>query len=360
MLSEVPVVDVGPLRRGEPADEGAAAIDTACHDLGAFFVVGHGVADQARTRLAELATEFFALPESAKSQIAMAHAGRAGGAGSRSAASSRRRGADLKEGVYFGAELGPDDPRVQAGLPLHGANLFPKRPAGLRPAVLGYMAQMTSLAQAILEGVALGLGLPRSWFADDLTAYLLTLFRMFRYPPDAPARPGFGVGEHTDYGLITVLGQDGHGGLQIRGPRRVGRRAAPTGRIRLQPGRHARTPDRRPLPSAPRPRPQCRRRGPPVLPLPSSTPGGTAGSTASRSCRDRPTTTAPIAGTTPACMASSGRTAPISSRRWRRCSLIWWTTPACWLINDNGRVCRDDVDFVDNRIDTSARPVAAR
>ena len=27
---------------------------------------------------------------------------------------------DLKEGLYFGAELGDDDPRVRAGLPLHG------------------------------------------------------------------------------------------------------------------------------------------------------------------------------------------------------------------------------------------------
>ncbi len=33
---------------------------------------------------------------------------------------------DRKEGLYFGAEHGPDrSPRSQAGTPLHGANLFP-------------------------------------------------------------------------------------------------------------------------------------------------------------------------------------------------------------------------------------------
>ena len=37
---------------------------------------------------------------------------------------------DRKEGIYFGAELGADDPRVRAGLPLHGPNLFPAQPAG--------------------------------------------------------------------------------------------------------------------------------------------------------------------------------------------------------------------------------------
>ena len=43
---------------------------------------------------------------------------------------------DQKEGIYFGAELPPDDPRVLAGTPLHGPNLFPEVPPGLREAVL--------------------------------------------------------------------------------------------------------------------------------------------------------------------------------------------------------------------------------
>ena len=41
---------------------------------------------------------------------------------------------DLKEGLYFGAELPDDDPRVRAGLPLHGRNLFPAQVPGLRGA----------------------------------------------------------------------------------------------------------------------------------------------------------------------------------------------------------------------------------
>ena len=32
---------------------------------------------------------------------------------------------DQKEGLYFGAELPADDPRVRAGLPLHGAEPVP-------------------------------------------------------------------------------------------------------------------------------------------------------------------------------------------------------------------------------------------
>ena len=40
------------------------------------------------------------------------------------------------------------------------------------------------------------------------------LFRIFRYPP-TPERE-WGVGEHTDYGLLTLLAQDEIGGLQVR------------------------------------------------------------------------------------------------------------------------------------------------
>jgi isopenicillin N synthase-like dioxygenase len=43
------------------------------------------------------------------------------------------------------------------------------------------------------------------------------LFRIFCYPPPPPP-DGWGVGEHTDYGLLTLLAQDENGGLQIAAP----------------------------------------------------------------------------------------------------------------------------------------------
>ncbi len=46
------------------------------------------------------------------------------------------------------------------------------------------------------------------------------LFRIFRYPPDPDpaARRRWGVAEHTDYGLLTILATDDHDGLQVHGP----------------------------------------------------------------------------------------------------------------------------------------------
>ena len=41
------------------------------------------------------------------------------------------------------------------------------------------------------------------------------LFRIFHYPalPDNASADEWGVGEHTDYGLLTLLAQDDLGGL---------------------------------------------------------------------------------------------------------------------------------------------------
>ncbi|HEY3261095.1 MAG TPA: 2OG-Fe(II) oxygenase family protein, partial [Pseudonocardiaceae bacterium] len=40
------------------------------------------------------------------------------------------------------------------------------------------------------------------------------IFRIFNYPPGPADR--WGAGEHTDYGLLTILKQDENGGLQVR------------------------------------------------------------------------------------------------------------------------------------------------
>jgi isopenicillin N synthase-like dioxygenase len=217
------VIDIAPLVDGSGDRAGVGeALDAACREVGVFYVVGHGVDPVLQACLDELSRQFFALPDGEKTEIAMARAGRAWRGWFPVGAELTSGVADLKEGIYFGTELPADDPRVLAARPLHGANLFPSRPPELRQAVLGYLDELTRVGQALLAGIANGLGLDDRWFASHLTADPLILFRIFHYPPDdtdAGAGPGterWGVGEHTDYGLLTILGQDGNSGLQVR------------------------------------------------------------------------------------------------------------------------------------------------
>jgi isopenicillin N synthase-like dioxygenase len=215
----IPVVDVAEaLAGGDPAPA-ARAIDEACRRHGFFVLVGHGVDPDLLPRLDAAARAFFARPAAQKAGIAMPLAGRAWRGWFPPGGELTSGVPDGKEGIYFGREDPPHHPRVAAGTPLHGANLFPDEPPELRPLVLEVLDRLTDLGQRVLELVAVGLGLPPTWFRDHLTAEPTPLFRIFRYPPpDEVPEASWGVQEHTDYGLLTLLHQDAVGGLEVRTP----------------------------------------------------------------------------------------------------------------------------------------------
>ena len=125
---------------------------------------------------------------------------------------------DRKEGLYFGAELGARRPARRApALPLHGPNLFPPLP-GFREAVLDVDRRADGARpRAHARARARASASTPTYFAERYTADPLVLFRIFHYPAETGRRPGgWGVGEHTDYGLLTILAQDDAGGLEVR------------------------------------------------------------------------------------------------------------------------------------------------
>lgn len=217
----VPIIDVAPLVGGPGSAEAVAQqIGAACRAHGFFYVVGHGVDEALCRRLESLSREFFALPDERKAAVRMALGGRAWRGWFPLGGELTSGRPDWKEGLYLGAELPDDDARVRAGWPLHGRNLFPAEPAALRDTILAYLAALTQLGHALMRGLALSLGLEANYFADHGTRDPLVLFRIFNYP-SRPAPPEmrdvrWGVGEHTDYGLLTILRQDDVGGLEIK------------------------------------------------------------------------------------------------------------------------------------------------
>lgn len=212
----LPIIDVAPLLNGEKTQETAQEIARACRDLGFFYAVGHAISADTLAELNANCRTFFALPEAEKMKIAMAKGGRAWRGYFPVGGELTSGKPDKKQGLYFGEELGVDDVRVREGLPLHGANLFPEAVPELKPAVLRFMDEATRSAHAIMEGIALSLGLDAQYFRRTYTADPTLLFRVFEYP--AGDEESWGVGEHTDYGLLTLLAQDEHGGLQVKTP----------------------------------------------------------------------------------------------------------------------------------------------
>jgi isopenicillin N synthase-like dioxygenase len=161
----------------------------------------------------DAARTFFALPTAEKEQVDLTRGGAAWRGWFPLEGELTSGVPDLKEGYYFGREL-PPDPR-----PMHGPNLWPVTPSELRLAVTDWMDTMEALGQRVLSLMAVGLGLPDDFFATGLTADPTPLFRIFRYPPHPDGATGrWGVAEHSDYGLLTLLAHDGTPGLEVHTP----------------------------------------------------------------------------------------------------------------------------------------------
>lgn len=204
---EIPVIDLTQDERSV-----AAMIGRACAEHGFFCITHHGISLELQHRLENLSTRFFAQDEATKMQISMSKGGKAWRGFFPVGGELTSGKPDLKEGLYFGDERPSTDPR-----PLHGPNLFPNIPE-FRETIFEYMTAVTQLSHRLMELVSLSLGLEKNYFRQHYTADPTLLFRVFHYPPSTPENivtHPWGVGTHTDYGLLTVLKQDDCGGLEV-------------------------------------------------------------------------------------------------------------------------------------------------
>ena len=219
-MEGLPIIDVQALiRQDGNKDIVAQELRKACQNFGFFYIVGHGISPELQKELEVHSKQFFDQSLESKMQIRMALGGRAWRGYFPVGGELTSGKPDLKEGLYFGAELGPDDERVKRGLILHGANLFPANLSTFKAIVLEYMEALTNLGHRLMEGLALSLGLSENYFTERYTNDPLTLFRVFHYPSQVNSpelNAPWGVGEHTDYGVLTILKQDDIGGLQVK------------------------------------------------------------------------------------------------------------------------------------------------
>lgn len=226
--------DLTPFATGTPlpnpqAAATAAAIDETLRSTGFLLVSGHGVSDQVRTAYFDAMREFFALPEDEKNEIAIGksefHRGYVGFAtetlegalaGDEDAVGDVLAG-DMKETLDTGVECGPDHPAFVAGIPLHGPNQWPDLP-GFRDAVEAYRTASIEASHRMQRALAMALGLDTEFFISQPGDTMYHL-RLIHYPPmdRLTPEPGqLGCGAHTDYGTLTLLADDGVGGLQVR------------------------------------------------------------------------------------------------------------------------------------------------
>jgi isopenicillin N synthase-like dioxygenase len=190
---------------------------TVAHDVGFFYLTGHGVSEVLTDRLLTEARRLFALPDADKDAVAMRNSPHFRG--------YTRLGGELTGGVVDWREqidIGPQ--RTPIGGPgkpdylwLQGPNQWPPALPELPVVIAEWDAELAEVGRTLLRHWAISLGSPAGVFDDAFADTPATLIKIVCYPAQADTPQG--VGAHRDAGVLTLLlAEPGSSGLEVRGP----------------------------------------------------------------------------------------------------------------------------------------------
>lgn len=215
----LPIVDLQNFAFDEAgADRIAAELDEIFRTIGFCYIANTGVAPELVDGIFEASRRFHAMPAEAKNAIAINefHRGYMAPKTSVIVTSSVAKVTkpNNSESFMLMHEVAQDDP--EWGKPLQGPNQWPADLPGFREAVTAYNGALETMSRRFTHLIARALGLDPAGL-DSYFEKPTTYLRMLHYPSQPDAAPDeFGSAPHTDYGYITVLLQDGVGGLEVR------------------------------------------------------------------------------------------------------------------------------------------------
>jgi isopenicillin N synthase-like dioxygenase len=226
----VPTIDISSYL-SEPVEENAAQraevaeqLACACREVGFFQITGHGVDSPVITEMADALDEFFALAQDAKARYQLTNGANRGYTPPKAASLSMSLGipsANMMNDFYEAFTIGrqaSDYPHVELPQATYPRNVWPAEAPSFRPAVEEYVRQVTVVSRAILWALGDALGVDRAYFAS-ITDHSIDTVKMNNYAlPEISvdfAEELIGMGQHTDFGILTVLWADRIAGLQI-------------------------------------------------------------------------------------------------------------------------------------------------
>lgn len=218
----MPVVDISGWQSGSPSVRAAIAAELgdACRQFGFMQVRGHGIPVELQREVRAAAEAFFDLPLEEKLRVRPPSPDiNRGYAAMGTEALAYSLGVDTPPDLFEAFNIGIDSPPSPADDPvMFAANIWPERPAALRPILESYLAIAGATARRLTEVMAVALGLPVTFFLERTDRGLGTLrvnsYRRRAGEPD-PQLGQMRMGAHTDYGIVTVLLADPVPGLQI-------------------------------------------------------------------------------------------------------------------------------------------------
>jgi len=214
----IPLLDLGRFEAGASARaEFLDELRRAAHEVGFFYLMGHGIEAQFLRTLLDSSRRFFALPQAEKQSIEMVNSPHFRGY-TRVACERTRGAADWREQIDIGAERAPLTafPGAPAWTRLQGPNQWPASLPELRPVVLRWQAAATQVLFRLMRAFSLALGQSETVLETIYGEDPHMLVKLIRYPGRDSTTGDQGVGAHKDAGLLSLLLQDQQQGLQVQ------------------------------------------------------------------------------------------------------------------------------------------------
>lgn len=215
LLSQLPMLDLS-LLNGSPADVARfqTGLREATHDVGFFYLRGHGMDPALIQRMFDQARRFFALPQPDKDAVSMLHSPHFRGY-TRTGGELTLGKMDWREQIDIASERAAvTDGSAAPYMRLEGPNPWPAAQPQLRTTYMEWDRQCTAVAMRLMRAWAVALGSPADVFDAAFAQHPYTLTKLVRYP--GRAERGQGVGAHKDPGVLTLLMiEPGKGGLQV-------------------------------------------------------------------------------------------------------------------------------------------------
>ncbi|MGO4104278.1 isopenicillin N synthase family dioxygenase [Leifsonia sp. YAF41] len=218
MLTSLPVLDLSRLDAGPAeADAFRADLRRVTHDVGFFYLVGHGIDQGLTDDLLAVSRRFFELPAEQKLAIENVKSPQFRGY-TRVGGELTHGDIDWREQIDIGVErdVVEPGPGVAEYWRLEGPNLWPEALPELREVALRWNDELNALALRLLRAWALSLGAAEDVFDDAFATHPFSLTKIVRYPGESNPESKQGVGAHRDGGVLTLLlVEPGKGGLQV-------------------------------------------------------------------------------------------------------------------------------------------------
>ncbi|KAE8661259.1 hypothetical protein F3Y22_tig00116925pilonHSYRG00032 [Hibiscus syriacus] len=199
---QIPTVDLSPFFSQDEDDDGKKKameiITKACSEYGFFQIVNHGVPVDLLQRALQLSSIFFDYPSQERLKI------------------RAPPNAPLPVGYNIQPQQSPEKNEYLWMFPPGSSfNVFPQNPPSSIPVLEDVFSKLTKTA-AVVEGIVNQcLGLPTNFLREFNHDRNWDFMVALRYFP-ATESENNGITQHEDGNCLTLLFQDGTGGLQVR------------------------------------------------------------------------------------------------------------------------------------------------